>query len=279
MRIDRSDSADEPEDPYEARSARSTPDDLDATGKDRGTAASGDGSPHSSPASSDTAMRTDRFTVHCDKVNAAYRQYAIDCGYAPEERRERETVAPAVRPIEVEDPKPRPVGLNDRLKGKDRPTESEHLTKGETRQVPTDAAALASGIRDLTIPGNRSREYDLVPRVPVLVHDCDLPEGYSSSPALKGDPYHPDAVSERSKANQELYAATSRDRAADLGYNTRIPAQKAPFDSHSQEVFTSGKSYITPDVDGHNVTNGWKMFNRRGVRIGTYDSELNYVKE
>jgi len=44
-------------------------------------------------------------------------------------------------------------------------------------------------------------------------------------------------------------------------------------------VFTNGKSYITRDVDGHNVTNGWKMFSRRGARIGTYDSELNYVKE
>jgi len=90
---------------------------------------------------------------------------------------------------------------------------------------------------------------------------------------------HPDSVAARSAANQELYAATSRDRAAALGYATRIPAQKAPFDSRGQEVFTNGKSYITRDVDGHNVTNGWKMFSRRGARIGTYDSELNYVKE
>ena len=103
--------------------------------------------------------------------------------------------------------------------------------------------------------------------------------GYKSAPALKGDPYHPDSVAARSMANQELYAGTSRDRAATLGYTTRISAQKAPFDSHGQEVFTNGKTYITPDVDGHNVTNGWKMFNRRGARIGTYDSELNYVKE
>jgi putative RNase toxin 21 of polymorphic toxin system len=108
---------------------------------------------------------------------------------------------------------------------------------------------------------------------------ADLPEGYTSSPALKGDPYHPDSVASRSTVNQELYAATSRDRAAALGYTTRIPAQKAPFDSHGQEVFTNGKNYITSDVDGHNVTDGWKMFNKRGARIGTYDSELHYVKE
>jgi Novel toxin 21 len=125
----------------------------------------------------------------------------------------------------------------------------------------------------------RSGGYDVGPCTPTLVHDYDLPEGYTSSPALKRDPYHPDSVAVRSAGNQELYAATSRDRADALGYTTRIPAQKAPFDSHGQEVFTNGKNYITPDVDGHNVTDGWKMFSRRGERIGTYDSELNYVKE
>ncbi|TLQ44611.1 toxin C-terminal domain-containing protein [Streptomyces marianii] len=116
---------------------------------------------------------------------------------------------------------------------------------------------------------------------PVLVHNsnCDLPEGYTSSPALKGDPYHPDSVAERSRQNRELYAGTVADRAGALGYRTRIPAQKAPFNSHGQVVFSNGKNYITPDVDGHNVTDGWKMFNRRGQRIGTYDPDLNYLKE
>ena len=132
---------------------------------------------------------------------------------------------------------------------------------------------------DLTITRDRSGEYDVIRRTPTLLHEGDLPEGYTSSPALKGDPYHPDSVASRSTANRELYAATSRDRAAALGYTTRIPAQKAPFDSHGQEVFTNGKNYVTSDVDGHNVNDGWKMFSKRGVRIGTYDSELNYVKE
>ncbi|MEU0649507.1 transposase family protein [Streptomyces umbrinus] len=35
-----------------------------------------------------------------------------------------------------------------------------------------------------------------------------------------------------------------------LGCRTRIPAQKAPFDSHGQVVFSNGKNYITPDLDG-----------------------------
>ncbi|MGW1717508.1 polymorphic toxin-type HINT domain-containing protein [Streptomyces sp. NPDC002156] len=123
--------------------------------------------------------------------------------------------------------------------------------------------------------------YVLAGQTPVLVHnsDCDLPEGYTSSPALKGDPYHPDSVAARSAQNRELYAGTVGDRAGALGYRTRIPAQKAPFNSHGQVVFSNGKNYITPDVDGHNVSGGWKMFNRKGQRIGTYDPDLNYLKE
>ncbi|MEV2251108.1 DUF6531 domain-containing protein [Streptomyces sp. NPDC050147] len=116
---------------------------------------------------------------------------------------------------------------------------------------------------------------------PLGLSPCDeiLPEGYTSSPALQKDPYHPDAVKKRSDANKELYAATPADRAAELGYKTRIPTQRAPFDSHGQEVFSNGKKYISPDVDGHNVSDGWKMFNRKGQRIGTYDADLNYLKE
>jgi hypothetical protein len=71
------------------------------------------------------------------------------------------------------------------------------------------------------------------------------------------------------KTRQEIAAQANK-----LGYNKRIPAQKAPFDSHGQVVYSDGDNYITPDVDSHNVTNGWKMFNRRGQRVGTYDWDL-----
>ena len=70
-----------------------------------------------------------------------------------------------------------------------------------------------------------------------------------------------------------------KDRAASLGYTRRIPPQRAPFDSHGQAVYFDGKNYITRDVDQHNASNGWKMFNRRGQRIGTYDENLNRVKD
>ncbi|MEU9624099.1 toxin C-terminal domain-containing protein, partial [Streptomyces sp. NPDC048155] len=133
---------------------------------------------------------------------------------------------------------------------------------------------------NLTVDGLHTY-YVLAGQTPVLVHNsnCDLPEGYTSSPALKGDPYHPDSVAARSAQNRELYAGTVGDRAGALGYRTRIPAQRAPFNSHGQVVFSNGKNYITPDVDGHNVSDGWKMFNRKGQRIGTYDPDLNYLKE
>jgi hypothetical protein len=72
---------------------------------------------------------------------------------------------------------------------------------------------------------------------------------------------------------------TVKERAASLGYTRRIPPQRAPFDSHGQAVYFDGKNYITRDVDEHNVSNGWKMFNRRGQRIGTYDENLNRVKD
>jgi RHS repeat-associated protein len=106
-----------------------------------------------------------------------------------------------------------------------------------------------------------------------------LREGYKPSPFNPDDPYSPESRDRRSAENREHYRPSNKDRAAELGYKTRIPAQKAPFHSHGQEVFSNGKNYITPDVDGHNVSDGWKMFNRRGQRIGTYDQDLNYLKE
>nr|WP_242433802.1 hypothetical protein [Streptomyces sp. CB01580] len=31
-------------------------------------------------------------------------------------------------------------------------------------------------------------------------------------------------------------------------------------------------------MDGRNVSGGCKVFSRRGDRIGTYDADLNYIK-
>jgi hypothetical protein len=97
-------------------------------------------------------------------------------------------------------------------------------------------------------------------------------------PALKGDPYHPDEVAKRAEELGKLREVMqSTQRAAErLGYSKRIPAQKAPFDSHGQEVFSNGKNYISRDIDSH-IGGAWKMFDRRGNRIGTYDANLNRI--
>jgi Novel toxin 21 len=289
VRIDRSDLADGPDDTRMASRTRVAADDPDAAGTNRVKTVTGDRPPGSSPDVPGSTLRAERTAAYQAGVDAVCRQYAIDHGDARAEKLEPETASLAMRRIEAEGPESHTVGPDDRPKGKGRLTEAADFRKGDAPQTPEGNAAVAQDpsapadhdgwIRGGTIRGDQSGEYGVVPRTPAHVHDYDLPQGYSSSPALKRDPYHPDSVAARSKANHELYAATSRDRAAALGYTTRIPAQKVPFDSHDQEAFTNGKNYITPDVDGHNVTNGWKMFSRRGVRIGTYDSELNYVKE
>ena len=69
-----------------------------------------------------------------------------------------------------------------------------------------------------------------------------------------------------------LFPTNSAARAAakDLGYN---PVRNAPFNSHGQQVFKKGNNYITRDVDSHSG-GAFKMFDRRGNRLGTYNEDL-----
>jgi len=67
-----------------------------------------------------------------------------------------------------------------------------------------------------------------------------------------------------------------KESAAKLGYNNRIPPQRAPFNSHGQPVFSNGQRFITPDVDSH-IGGVWKMFDRSGKRLGTYDANLKRI--
>ena len=63
--------------------------------------------------------------------------------------------------------------------------------------------------------------------------------------------------------------------AAEHGYKP-IKAKTAPFFSHGQKVFNKGSKYITPDVDSH-IGGVWKMFDKKGRRLGTYDKDLNKI--
>jgi hypothetical protein len=67
-------------------------------------------------------------------------------------------------------------------------------------------------------------------------------------------------------------------QAKKLGYDQRISPKKVPFNSHGMPVYSNGENYITPDRDAHNVTNGWKLFDRRGNRLGTYSWNLTRLK-
>ena len=90
--------------------------------------------------------------------------------------------------------------------------------------------------------------------------------------------YSPDGGGYRARPGNEspgrLTNAQSRELAEYVGYNRQ--ARDVPFNSRNQPVYTNGRNYITPDVDSHNG-GVWKMFDRSGNRLGTYDAALNRV--
>jgi hypothetical protein len=121
VRIDRSDLADKPDDAHMApRRSRPTPDDLGAAAKDQGKAGASESPPDSSDALSDSALRIERAAAYHAAVNAAYRQDAIDHGYARVEKTERKTITPAMRRVEAEAPQRNLVGPESRSDGRDR---------------------------------------------------------------------------------------------------------------------------------------------------------------
>jgi hypothetical protein len=122
VRIDRSDLADKSDDARMApRRTRSTPDDMNASAKDQGNTGASDGPPDSAAAPPDSALRNEWAAAYRAAVDAAYRQDAIDHGYARVGKNERETITPAMRRIEAEAPERYLVGLENRSDGRDRP--------------------------------------------------------------------------------------------------------------------------------------------------------------
>jgi hypothetical protein len=102
-------------------------------------------------------------------------------------------------------------------------------------------------------------------------------EAAGSQPADPGGDPDPDSDEEKNlEKSVEKPRPTAKEAEAaakELGYDKKIPAQKAPFNSHGKPVFQNGNKYITPDADGHNG-GIWKMFNRAGQRLGTFDKNL-----
>ncbi|MGH7193161.1 MAG: toxin C-terminal domain-containing protein [Candidatus Saccharimonadales bacterium] len=102
-------------------------------------------------------------------------------------------------------------------------------------------------------------------------------EQHPKSPALEESPWHPTQVElRRIQWRNELRKQPLQEAAIRLGYVRRIPPQKAPFNSHGQEIYSDGVAFITPDVDSH--TGGvWKKFDAKGRRLGTYDEQMNRI--
>lgn len=63
------------------------------------------------------------------------------------------------------------------------------------------------------------------------------------------------------------------ERASQLGFGQAVPAQRAPFDSHGQPVYSDGGSYITPDGDG------WELLDKNGNRLGLYTWDLTWARK
>ena len=165
-----------------ARHARSAPDDPDAAGKDQGKAVGGDDPPGSSRAFPDSALRIERTTTYRAAVDAAYRQYAIGHGHAQVEKLERETLTPVMRRTETEGPERRRISLEDRLKGKDRPTEAAELGN---LQVPDRTTEHDGRMRDRTSDfcvvaqlASGDAHHSVAGTTPVLAHDANGP-GYA----------------------------------------------------------------------------------------------------
>ena len=72
---------------------------------------------------------------------------------------------------------------------------------------------------------------------------------------------------------QRMTTQEATQAAKQLGYQR---TKQFPFNNHGQPVFKNGNRYITPDVDRHSG-GVWKMFDRRGNRLGTYDANLNRI--
>lgn len=104
--------------------------------------------PGGSDANADRRARIDRVLEHRVTVDAAYRVHAIDQAYERVRDIERDTVTPAMKRIEAEDPERHLAGLENSLKGKDRLTEkvNEAMTE-RARTVEQAIATIKDAIR------------------------------------------------------------------------------------------------------------------------------------
>lgn len=83
----------------------------------------------------------ERFAEYKAKVEAEYRQEAVDRGCDRVREVERTAVTPVMLRIEAEDPDRRLVGFDNRLKGRERLAEKVHAAMAEKNRTPDEAFA------------------------------------------------------------------------------------------------------------------------------------------
>jgi hypothetical protein len=84
------------------------------------------------------------------------------------------------------------------------------------------------------------------------------------------------AFGDAERVAARLSSGQAADLASHLGFGRRV--KDAPFSSHGQQVFTNGRHFISQDIDMHLGPNAtWKMFDRAGNRLGTFDALLNRI--
>jgi hypothetical protein len=81
--------------------------------------------------------------------------------------------------------------------------------------------------------------------------------------------------SERAQGVTPPTNAEARAQAKNLEYNRVV--KDPPFNSHGRLVFTNGKDLISADRDLHQGVRAWKVFDRSGNRIGTWDWNLQHL--
>ena len=138
MRTDWAEDDDERRDTADAARAREA-DAVPDADPVRSAATERDGSGQGDDASADRVAR--RLEYRAD-VDAVGRAYAIDQGYARVQEIEEKTITPAMRRIEAEDSGRILIGLEHRLKGKDRL--EEKLAEAMTERARTPDQALAT---------------------------------------------------------------------------------------------------------------------------------------
>jgi RHS repeat-associated protein len=120
------------------------------------------------------------------------------------------------------------------------------------------AKNVASGVKKVqTFSNNHPKVADIASNI-VLIAITRKPEANG------------EALKLRLPRDPALVAKESAVTASKLGYKP----SKAPFNTHGQPAYQKGSRYISPDADGHKG-GVWKMFDRKGNRIGTYNEDLS----